>query len=56
MMPDIDAIALDVARAIKALDPIAMPGGHQQHLAAIQSLVRDGILAAQKESHETLTV
>lgn len=47
---DIDGIALDVARAIKALDPIAMPGGHAQHLTAIQSLVRDAILAAQEDS------
>lgn len=42
---NIDAIALDVAREIKKLDPIAMPGGHDQHLAAIQSLVADGIRA-----------
>ncbi|WP_296561212.1 hypothetical protein [Pigmentiphaga sp.] len=46
----IDGIAGDVARAIKTLDPIAMPGGHAQHLAAIQSLVRDAILAAQEDS------
>jgi len=46
---DIDGIALDVARAIKALDPIAMPGGHAQYLAAIQRLVRDGIIAALPE-------
>lgn len=45
MAADIDAIALDVAREIQSLDPIAMPGGHQQHLAAIQSLVADGIRA-----------
>ncbi|WP_338618161.1 hypothetical protein [Pigmentiphaga sp. CHJ604] len=46
MTTDIDAIALDVAREIKSLDPIAMPGGHDQHLAAIKELVRDAILAA----------
>lgn len=44
-----DAIALDVARAIKDLDPIAMPGGHAQYLAAIQRLVRDAIIAALPE-------
>lgn len=46
MRSDIDAIALDVARAIKALDPIAMRGGHDAHLAAIKGLVLDAILAA----------
>jgi len=46
MTPDIDAIALDVAREIKALDPIAMCGGHDAHLAAIKALVVDAILAA----------
>lgn len=43
---DIDSIALDVAREIKALDPIAMCGGHDAHLAAIKALVVDAILAA----------
>ncbi|RZS80603.1 hypothetical protein [Pigmentiphaga kullae] len=52
MPPDIDAIALDVAREIKALDPIAMPGGHAQYLAAIQSLVADGIRAVTEEAHD----
>jgi len=48
---DIDGIALEVAREIKRLDPIAMPGGHAQHLAAIQALVRDAVLAVQEGSH-----
>jgi len=43
---DIDGIALDVAREIKSLDPIAMCGGHDAHLAAIKALVVDAILAA----------
>lgn len=49
----IDALARYVAREIKNLDPIAMPGGHAQHLAAIQSLVRYAITAAtgEGESH-----
>ena len=46
MSIDIDSIALDAAREIKDLDPIAMPGGHAEHLAAIQALVRDAIVAA----------
>lgn len=41
----IDSIALDVAREIKKLDPIAMRGGHTQYLAAIQELVADSIRA-----------
>ncbi|MPS30546.1 MAG: hypothetical protein E2576_14540 [Alcaligenaceae bacterium] len=49
---DIDTIALDVAREIKSLDPIAMPGGHAQHLAAIQSLVADGIRAVTEGAHD----
>ncbi|MEK7947680.1 hypothetical protein WKR98_23245 [Pigmentiphaga sp. YJ18] len=49
---DIDAIALDVAREIKKLDPIAMRGGHTQYLAAIQSLVADGIRAAMPDGHK----
>ena len=43
-----DAIALDVARAIKALDPVAM-GSHDAYLTAIQCLVRDAIIAALPE-------
>ncbi|GAA0493401.1 hypothetical protein [Pigmentiphaga daeguensis] len=45
----VDGIALDVAREIKNLDPISMPGGHDQHLATIQGLVRDAIIAAASE-------